>query len=161
MDPHAKEDQPQRKNFTILAQRSNDFDDAPREREPFQPIILQANPDNWSQYFPEFPLSTELRERLVNGVFEIYVALDPSADSHEQGRVGYIQITHDKDSRVYIETARGYERRGIASALIQQAQKQNSSLVLNNIAGRGGHELYTKMGFMRVGDTDEYLWEKA
>lgn len=156
MDPNPDE-APRRRAFEISPPRSNIFSVDKPEREIFQPEYVQVTPSNWEEFFPDIPSSSsDLYSRLESGLVSIIVALDPASGE----RAGYIQITHDANNQVYIETSPAYERRGVASALMGQAQSRYESLTLYNIAGQVGERLYEKMGFVKGDEQDVYHWSK-
>ncbi|MDO8577128.1 MAG: GNAT family N-acetyltransferase [Candidatus Daviesbacteria bacterium] len=126
------------------------------KREPLNPIIATVTPDNWSQFFPETPLVLDKRMELEEGSLYLKVAIDPQNNV----RAGSVEVRHKHANALSVDVPENYQRRGVASALIRQAQFDHDSLHLINYAGKVGEGLYTKMDFKPEGFVDHLIWKK-
>ncbi len=126
------------------------------KREHLQPVIETVIPENWSKYFADTPLTQETRSELENGLLYVKVALDPVSGA----KAGYVEVRRQHDNALTVEVGEQYQRRGIASSLITQAQSEHSRLNLLNFAGKAGERLYSRLGFRQEVGTDHFVWEK-
>ena len=73
---------------------------------------------------------------------------------------GSVEVRRQNGNALSVDVVENYQRRGVASALIKQAQSDHDSLHLFNFAGQAGRKLYTKMGFKPKGSVDHFVWKK-
>lgn len=126
------------------------------KREPLQPVMETVTSENWSQYFPNIPLTPDKKTEIETGILYLKVALDPL----NRAKAGSVEVYHQHDNALSVDISEKYQRRGIAGALIKQAQSEHNSLHLLNFAGKAGESLYTKMGFKPEGGIDHFVWKK-
>jgi GNAT superfamily N-acetyltransferase len=126
------------------------------KQELLQPVMETVTPENWLQYFPNTPLTPDKKKGLEAGTLYLKVALDPQ----NRARAGSVEVYHQYNNTLSVEVSEGYQRRGVAGALIKQAQDDHDNLHLLNFAGKAGEGLYVKMGFKPEGGVDHFVWEK-
>ena len=127
------------------------------KRKPLQPQIETVTPNNWSKYFPDKTLTPDDRREIEAGLWYLRVAIDPQNDA----MAGFVEVRRLHDNALYVDVSGEYQRRGVATTLIRQAQADHNSLQLLNYAGLAGKNLYTKMGFKHEGGLDHFVWRKT
>lgn len=127
------------------------------KREPLQPVMETVTPENWSQYFPDTPLTPDKKKGLEEGTLYLKVAVD----LQKGAKAGSVEVRHKHDNALSVDVVEEYQRRGVAGVLIRQAQMDHDSLHLLNFAGKAGESLYIKMGFKPEGGVDHFVWKKG
>lgn len=122
-----------------------------------EPEIKTVTVENWSTYFHNEPLSPETKQHLENDELYFRVALDPQT----RQVAGKLEVYYIADNGFAVNVYPEFQRRGIATALIKQAQADHDYLQLVNFAEEKGLSLYTKLGFTPIPDQPDYLeWRK-
>ena len=130
--------------------------DVSEERQKLLPIIGTVTLDNWPAYFRDRKLSNISKEEIKTGDWYIRVAVDP--ENNEVA--GFLEVRRKSDNFMSLEIFKEYQRRGVAEALIKEAQKDHDRLNLINFAGKAGENLYLKMGFKNNEGIDHFAWIK-
>jgi GNAT superfamily N-acetyltransferase len=126
------------------------------KREALQPQIETVTSNNWQQHFPDKELTPDTKRELDEGLLYLKVAIDPQSGA----KAGSVEVRHQHDNALSVEVSEDYQRRGVASSLIRQAQTEHDQLHLLNFAGAAGENLYLKMGFKQEGAQDHFVWKK-
>ncbi len=106
--------------ITICDERSDDHGSSVEyKRESLNPILETVTSDNWTTFFPESRLSPDRVKELDNGSLYLRVALDPD----NKNVAGFIEVRRNQDNGLTVEVSKDFQRRGVATTLITQAQK--------------------------------------
>lgn len=124
------------------------------KKQPLNPDIVVVSSDNWNVYFPDKPLTDDVRKGLESGLTYLKVAVEPGSKKV----VGRVEVAREHENALSIAVQEGQERRGIATTLIHEAQKDHAKLHLLNFAGEAGKKLYTGLGFHAEGVQDHFAW---
>lgn len=130
-----------------------------QKRKPLKPGIKTVTVENWSEFFPDKPLKSDKKKEIEEGLLYLKVAIDPKNGK----KAGSVEVRRNQNNTLCVDVSKDYQRRGVASSLIKQAQSDHDSLHLLNFAGKAGEKLYLKLGFKPQGVEDEehFVWEKV
>jgi ribosomal protein S18 acetylase RimI-like enzyme len=148
------------KNIIIENYREIDYpfgSNVKEKKQAIDPIIITVTADNWQEYFRDRNLSEIGKEEIKNGDWYIKVALDPES----KDVAGFVEVRRESNNFMSINVSNDYQRRGIGSSLIREAQKDHEQLNLINFAGKSGEQLYLKMGFENEGGIDHFIWKRS
>jgi ribosomal protein S18 acetylase RimI-like enzyme len=126
------------------------------KKQGLKPIIKTLKTDEWPEYFKDRKLSQQSKEEVESGDWYIKVAIDPD----NKAMAGFLEVRRKSDNFLSLEVFKEYQGRGVAGALIREAQKDHDKLNTINFAGKEGEYLYLKMGFKNEGGMDHFVWKK-
>lgn len=143
--------------ITILGSGEHQFgSNVDKKGEPLVPKIEQVTEQNWGTYFPNIRLTPDRQKELNDGTLYLKVALDPNTGE----RAGFVEVRRLHNNHLSVEVTENFQRRGVATTLIKQAQQDHDYLQLTNFAGKIGEALYAKLGFNPQGKADLFTWKK-
>lgn len=127
-----------------------------QKREPLNTRIETVTYENWRSLFRNSRTNSDKNGELEKGDLYLRVAIDVETGAG----AGFVEVDHQHDNNLTIEVLEKYQRRGVATALIKEAQRDHDKHSLLNLAGASGKELYVGLGFKPEGITDHYVWER-